>query len=70
MRVRCKACGGSGSVEQPDVETHTVEGISYKVMRTKDGSYVQTPCHCFGSRMRACSSMDCPWRKQRNGARL
>lgn len=65
MLAKCKTCKGRGVVVVPDVEVVTVIGISYKIHRTKFGSWVDTPCSCFGSLMRVHSTVYCPWAKKR-----
>lgn len=43
----------------------TIEGISYRVRRGKDGSTVETPCMCFGQPQRTHNNPSCPWLAQR-----
>lgn len=45
--------------------TVTVDGVSYTVIRTAQGSTVNSLCDCFGSRFRTHSTSFCPWRVKR-----
>jgi hypothetical protein len=66
VRVKCGTCRGRGTVEAPDTEVVTVDGISYKVHHWRGrGTTVETPCSCFGSKMRAHSTENCPWLARR-----
>lgn len=54
-------------------QTFVVEGIRYSVTRFFDehgslGRTVDTPCECFGSRMRCHSTDECPWVLARKAA--
>ena len=58
--------------DRPDrklgTEVVTIEGISYRVHRTEEGSTIETPCACLGSHTRTHDNIYCPWMAQRTEA--